>query len=85
MFPDFTFDKNVKLQNLAKNHKKSGKNHKISRKFPKFRIYLPGEFPVHFLVLKDLEFYKNPRFGLIKRLKWVGIDSDLHVKVRNIN
>ena len=45
MFPDFTFDKNVKLQNLAKNHEK---NCKISRKFPKFRIYLPVEFSVHF-------------------------------------
>ena len=59
MFPDFTFDKNVKFQNLAKNHEKSGKNCKISRKFPKFRIYLPGEFSVHFL---RFDFLKSPRF-----------------------
>ena len=53
MFPDFTFDKNVKLQNLAKNHENSGKNHQISRKFQKFRIYLPDEFSVHFFFEKS--------------------------------
>ena len=70
MFPDFTFDKNVKLQNLAKNHEKSWKNCKISRKFPKFRIYLPDEFSVHFydsnfikVHFIKVEFHKSPDLG----------------------
>ena len=68
MFPDFTFDKNVKFQNLAKNHEKSGKNCKISRKFPKFRIYLPGEFSVHFndsnFIVLDLGYQKIELGGI---------------------